>query len=151
MGFEVELQRKDQDPLMRRILVVDDQADVRAMIAIVLRVNHFEVVEAGSDAAALKEFENSKFDLAIVDIFLAEANGFDVIGTMRERIPDLPVVAVSGMAMLDFVAASPESSSMISLQKPFRPGQLLRAVEMALGSSSTSVADKTKIAGAVHP
>jgi len=136
---------------MPRILVVDDQADVRAMIAIVLRVNHFEVVEAASAAAGLNEFENSKFDLAIVDIFLAEANGFDVIGTMRERIPDLPVVAVSGMAMLDFVAASPESSSVVSLQKPFRPGQLVRAVEMALGSSSTSVGDSTKIAGAVRP
>ena len=136
---------------MPRILVVDDQADVRAMIAIVLRVNHFEVVEAASAAAGLNEFENSKFDLAIVDIFLAEANGFDVIGTMRERIPDLPVVAVSGMAMLDFVAASPESSSVVSLQKPFRPGQLVRAVEMALGSSSMSAGDNTKIAGAVHP
>lgn len=135
---------------MPRILVVDDQADVRAMIAIVLRVNHFEVVEAASAAAGLNEFENSKFDLAIVDIFLAEANGFDVIGTMRERIPDLPVVAVSGMAMLDFVDASPEFSSVVSLQKPFRPGQLLRAVEMALGSSSTPVADGTRIAGAVR-
>ena len=136
---------------MPRILVIDDQADVRAMMAIVLRVNHFEVVEAASAAAGLKEFENSLFDLAIVDIFLAEANGFDVIGTMRERIPDLPVVAVSGMAMLDFVAASPESSSVVSLQKPFRPGQLVRAVEMALGSSSMSAGDNTKIAGAVHP
>ena len=136
---------------MPRILVVDDQADVRAMMASVLRGNHFEVVEAASAAAGLNEFENSKFDLAIVDIFLAEANGFDVIGTMRERIPDLPVVAVSGMAMLDFVAASPESSSVVSLQKPFRPGQLVRAVEMALGSSSMSAGDNTKIAGAVHP
>jgi CheY-like chemotaxis protein len=133
---------------MPRILVIDDQADVRAMIAIVLRVNHFEVVEAASAAAGLKEFENSAFDLAVVDIFLAEANGFDVIGTMRERIPDLPVVAVSGMAMPDFVAASPESSSVVSLQKPFRPGQLIRAVEIALGLSSTSVADDTRIAGA---
>ena len=51
-----------------RVLVIDDQPDVRTMVSIVLRVNHFEVVEAASAAAGLKEFEASKFDLAIVDI-----------------------------------------------------------------------------------
>ena len=93
---------------MPRILVIDDQADVRAMICIVLRVNHFEVVEAASAAAGLKEFEASRFDLAIVDIFLQGASGFDVIKMMRERVADLPVVAISGMTALDFVNASPE-------------------------------------------
>jgi CheY-like chemotaxis protein len=79
---------------MPRILVIDDQSDVRAMISIVLRVNHFDIVEAASGAAGLKKFENSKFDLAIVDIFLQGMNGFDVIRMMRERIPNLPIVAI---------------------------------------------------------
>jgi DNA-binding response OmpR family regulator len=111
--------------------VVDDQSDVRAMISIVLRIHRFEIVEADSAAAGLKEFENSKFDLAIVDIFLQGTNGFDVIRLMRERVPDLPVVAISGMTALDFVSASPELSNVICLQKPFRPNQLVRAVEAA--------------------
>src|ERR1700681_3557340 len=76
--------------LMPRVLVVDDQADVRAMICIVLRVNQFEIVEAGSAAVALQAFEDSSFDLAIVDIFLRGTNGFDLIRSMRERVPDLP-------------------------------------------------------------
>jgi DNA-binding response OmpR family regulator len=120
---------------MPRILVIDDQADVRAMICIVLRVNHFEVVEAASAAAGLKEFEASKFDLAIVDIFLHEANGFDVIKMMRERVANLPVVAISGMTALDFVNASPELRNVICLLKPFRPNQLIRAVEAAQAAS----------------
>ena len=98
---------------MPRVLVIDDQSDVRAMIAIVLRINHFEIVEAASGAAALKEFERSKFDLAIVDIFLQETNGLDVIRMMRERIPDFPVVAISGMTPLDFVSALPELSDVV--------------------------------------
>ncbi len=110
------------------------------MIAIVLRVNHFEIVEAASGTAGLKEFENSKFDLAIVDIFLQGTNGFDVIRMMRERIPDLPVVAISGMTTLDIVAASPELSNVICLQKPFRPNQLVRAIEAALGPAWASAA-----------
>jgi DNA-binding response OmpR family regulator len=116
---------------MPRILVIDDQSDVRAMIAIVLRVNHFEIVEAASATAGLKEFENSKFDLAIVDIFLQGTNGFDVIRIMRERIPNFPIVAISGMTTFDFASASPELSDVVCLQKPFRPNDLVRAIDTA--------------------
>jgi DNA-binding response OmpR family regulator len=119
---------------MSRILVVDDQSDVRAMISIVLRVQHFEIVEAASAAAGLKAFENSSFDLVIVDIFLQGTNGFDLIRMMRERVPDLPIVAISGMTTLDFVSASPELSDVVCLQKPFRPNDLVRAIEAAKGS-----------------
>src|ERR1700730_11831643 len=116
---------------MPRILVIDDQPDVRAMIGIVLRVNHFEIVEAASGAAGLKEFENSKFDVAIVDMFLQGTCGIDIIRTMRERVTDLPIVAISGITMLDFVSASPGLSDVVCLQKPFRPNELVRAIEAA--------------------
>jgi DNA-binding NtrC family response regulator len=125
---------------MSRILVIDDQADVRAMIGIVLRVHHFEIVEADSVEAGLKAFENSSFDLAIVDIFLQGTNGFDFIKMMRERIPDLPIVAISGMTTLDFVASSPEFSDIVCLQKPFRPNDLVRAIEAAKASSRQRLA-----------
>jgi DNA-binding response OmpR family regulator len=118
---------------MSRILVVDDQSDVRAMISIVLRINHFEIVEAASADAGLKAFEGSEFDLAIVDIFLQGANGFDLIRMMRERVPTLPIVAISGMTTLDFVSASPELADVVCLQKPFRPNDLVRAIETANG------------------
>jgi DNA-binding response OmpR family regulator len=130
---------------MSRILVVDDQSDVRAMIAIVLRVHHFEIVEAASGAAALKAFDDSRFDLAIVDIFLQGTNGFDVISMMRERVPDLPIVAISGMTTLDFLAVSPELSNVVCLQKPFRPNELVRAVEAARELSRPSVAGNADV------
>src|SRR5262245_21902718 len=93
-----------QEVFMPRILVVDDQADVRAMIAMVLRIHHFEVVEAAGSASGLKAFEEASFDLAIVDIFLSGSNGYEVIVAMRERVPHLPIVAISGMTALEFVA-----------------------------------------------
>jgi DNA-binding response OmpR family regulator len=136
--------------LMPRVLVVDDQADVRAMICIVLRVNHFEIVEAASAALALKAFEDCSFDLAIVDIFLQGTSGFDLIRTMRERVPDLPVVAISGMTALDFLSESPELSNVVCLQKPFRPIELMRAIEAARGSARPSPDGETEAAdGAV--
>jgi DNA-binding response OmpR family regulator len=116
---------------MPRVLVIDDQADVRTMISIVLRINRFEIVEAASAEAGLKAFEEAGFDLAIVDIFLQDSNGSDLIATMRERVPDLPVVAISGMTALDFLSKSPELADVVCLQKPFRPGDLTRAIEAA--------------------
>ena len=121
---------------LRRVLVIDDQASVRTMVSIVLRINHFDVVEAASGPAGLKEFEASQFDLAIVDIFLHGTNGLDVMRKMREQVPGFPIVAISGMTALDFVVDAPELSSVICLQKPFRPAELVRAIETATASGS---------------
>jgi CheY-like chemotaxis protein len=116
---------------MPRVLAVDDQADVRTMICIVLRIHRFEIVEAESAAAALKLFEESSFDLAIVDIFLQGTNGSELITTLRGR--GLPAIAISGMTAQDFLSEAPELSGVVCLQKPFRPPDLMRAIEAAQG------------------
>ena len=125
---------------MSRILVIDDQSDVRAMISIVLRVNQFEIIEAASAEAALTAFESSSIDLAIVDIFLQGTNGLDLIRMLRERVPGLPIVAISGMTALDFVSASPEFADVVCLQKPFRPNDLVGAIAAASESSRQALA-----------
>jgi DNA-binding response OmpR family regulator len=116
---------------MPRILVVDDEAPVRAMISIVLRVHHFEIVEAANAAAALQAIEATSFDATIVDIFLEGTNGFDLITMMRERASALAVVAMSGMTTLDFVSQAPGPADVICLQKPFRPNELMSAIDAA--------------------
>ena len=116
---------------MPRILVVDDQKGVRAMISMVLRVNQFDVVEAGTAAAGLQLFRDQAFDAAIVDIYLEESNGLDLVSGMRALVPDLPVVAVSGMSAFDGAAMSDELTRVVYLQKPFRPAELMHAVELA--------------------
>ncbi|MCP1764784.1 response regulator [Bradyrhizobium japonicum] len=116
---------------MRRVLVVDDQKEVGAMVAIVLRVNRFDVVEAESGAAGLKAFSEGAFDAAIVDIFLADTSGVDVMVAIRERVPGFPIVAVSGMTALDFMGEAPGLADVVCLQKPFRPNDLLQALHKA--------------------
>jgi len=120
---------------MPRILVVDDQADVRTMIAMVLRINHFEVVEAAGAASGLKAFDEAAFDLAIVDIFLLGSNGYELIVAMRERAPRLPIVAISGMTALEFIAENPELGNVVGLQKPFRPNELIAAIQKAFAAT----------------
>jgi DNA-binding NtrC family response regulator len=124
---------------MSRVLVIDDQQDVRAMICMVLRLNHFEVIEADSAKTALKAFAESDFDAAVVDIFLEDTSGFDLIAAMRETVPDLPVVAVSGMATLDAVARSSDLPNLVCLQKPFRPVELIHAIETARAAARGAV------------
>jgi len=119
---------------MPRILVVDDQAGVRTMIAMVLRINHFEVIEAAGVASGLKAFDEATFDLAIVDIFLLGSNGYELIVAMRERAPRLPIVAISGMTALEFVAENPELGNVVGLQKPFRPSELIAAIQKAFAA-----------------
>ncbi len=119
---------------MSRILVIDDQKDVRAMICMVLRVNRFEVMEAEGAAAGLRMFNDSGFDAAVVDVFLDDGNGFDLIAKMRESAPGLPVVAISGLASIDSAAAA--LANVVCLQKPFRPGELIRAIEAARALSA---------------
>jgi DNA-binding response OmpR family regulator len=116
---------------MPRILVVDDQADVRAMLCMVLRVNRFDVTEADSIKSGLQAFAEHDYDAAVVDIFLGEESGFDLMVAMRERAPGLPIVAVSGMTALDAVARTSELPHIVCLQKPFRPVDLIRAIETA--------------------
>ena len=65
---------------------------------------------------------------------------------MRERVPDLPVVAMSGMTALDFVSEWPELANIISLQKPFRPNELIRAIEAACRLSRPAAAENLGIA-----
>ena len=106
------------------------------MVAIVLRVNHYEVAEADSGAAGLKAFSEGPFDAAIVDIFLGDISGVDVIAALRERAPGLPVVAVSGMTALDFMEEAPHLANVICLQKPFRPNDLLQALRKAQATAA---------------
>jgi DNA-binding response OmpR family regulator len=134
---------------MPRILVIDDQKDVRAMIAIVLRVKQFEVIEAESAAAGLKIFEQSPADLAIVDIFLQDASGFDVISRMREVVPGLPVVAISGMTVLDTASQSAELLNVVCLQKPSRPNDLIGAIDAACRRVRPPVGERAGVAQAV--
>jgi DNA-binding response OmpR family regulator len=120
-----------------RILVIDDQADVRAMISIVLRIHRFDIVEAASAAEGLKAFQEAHFDLAIVDVFLQCTSGVDVTAIIQ--LPDLPVIAISGMTPLDFVSRTPELSNVVCLQKPFRPNDLMHAIEAARDAVRPSV------------
>jgi CheY-like chemotaxis protein len=123
-----------------RVLVIDDQAHVRATISLALQAKGFQVTGAENGADGLQLFDKSPFDLAIVDIFMPGMDGAKIIKMLRDRNPGLPIVAISGVPLkasgrsaLDFIAMSPQLSDVVCLQKPFRPAQLLESIQQAMG------------------
>lgn len=122
-----------------RILVIDDQTQVRAAVSLALHAKGFDVVTAENGHAGLRTFKASPFDLVIADIFMPEMDGVKLIKALRERNPDLPVIAVSGVHLrgsertaLDLFPLA-HLSDVLCLQKPFGPAELLQAIAQATG------------------
>jgi CheY-like chemotaxis protein len=125
---------------MPRVLVIDDDPLVRATISVALKAKDFEVITAESGAAGLKYFEDSQFELVIVDIYMPAMDGAKIIKKLRARTPSLPIIAISGVFLnssertaLDFFPMAPGFSDVICLRKPFRPEQLSQAIQRAIG------------------
>jgi len=130
---------------MAHILVIDDQVHVRAAIALALEAQGHDVVCADGASMGLREFETAKFDLAIVDVFMPGMDGVKLIRALRQRKPNLPVVAMSGVHLsasgrtaLDHLHMARDLSGIVCLQKPFRPAELSQAVEKATAVAAMS-------------
>lgn len=124
---------------MQRVLVIDDQAFVRTTVALILRAQGFEVVEADRGAVGLKKLEDAEFDLAIVDIYMPGMDGVKIIKLIRERLPNLPIIAMSGVQLnssertaLDYFSMVPELSNIPCIKKPFKPNQLTDAIQKVM-------------------
>ena len=137
---------------MPRVLVIDDQAQVRAAVSLARRAKGYDVVAAENGHLGLRAFRTSQFDLAIVDIFMPEMDGVKLIKAFREREPDFPVIAVSGVHLngsertaLDLFPLAPDLSNIVCLQKPFGPAELLLAIgrATAVASSTAEASEQT--------
>lgn len=135
-----------------RILVIDDQTQVRAAISLALRAKGFDVVTAENGHAGLRTFKASPFDLVIADIFMPEMDGVKLIKALRERNPNLPVIAVSGVHLhgsertaLDLFPLA-HLSDVVCLQKPFGPAELLRAIAQATEKPVADTAEANVVA-----
>lgn len=124
---------------MNRVLVIDDQAHVRATILSILRHKGFEVVGTADGHSGLNAHREGNFDLAIVDVYLPGIDGVKVIKELRSRNASLPIIAISGVELgashytaLDIFPQAPGLSEIVCLRKPFRSTDLLVAVDKAL-------------------
>ena len=111
-----------------RILVVDDNAANRDVLARRLTREGHRVVTANSGAAALELVASQDFDLVLLDLIMPEMSGFEVLRRLKasEHSKDLPVIVISALDEIDSVVRCIESGAEDYLTKPFNP-VLLRA------------------------
>jgi len=113
------------------ILLVDDDPDVRAVAAAMLRAAGHTVIEAGSGGAALERLDQdaARIDLLIADLAMPGMNGFELARAARQGRPDLPILFVTGFADM---ARSEEGRRETVLQKPFRADELAAKIAEVL-------------------
>ncbi len=120
----------------KRVLLVDDDADILRLVALVLRSDGYDVVAAGNGEDALRECEKEPFSLVLLDLMMPKMDGETFLGRLHERFGDdaPPVVVVSASSERAEVARS--HGAVGTLEKPFELEDVREMVEMLLMRSS---------------
>lgn len=132
---------------MARVLVIDDEEAVRRATQIALVAHGFDVVTAAGGKAGVEAVKESVFDVAIVDLFMDGMDGLETTKAMREHCPKLPIITASGFMfgsggkvpeMPGFENMAIEAGANLTLYKPFRPRELVAAINKAMEAPETA-------------
>jgi two-component system cell cycle sensor histidine kinase/response regulator CckA len=117
------------------ILVVDDEPDIRSLIAKILRREKYDVVEAGSvsEALATATAHKGSLDLLLTDVMLPDGSGLELAERLRERLPAVKILYISGYTSDEAVRQGAQPPGAKFLQKPFTLNALLEKVREAAG------------------
>ena len=119
--------------MLGRILVVDDDQDIRRTCARVLAKEGWEVTVVDDGDAALSTFTaaGKQFDCVLSDINMPGMDGYAVVSALRERDDDLPVLLMTGDPSLDGAVRAIDTGAVSYISKPFSPEMLAAAVARA--------------------
>ena len=124
---------------LARVLVIDDNSDIREMIRTVLVHAGYEVTLAADGGKGLEAQRQEASDLAITDIFMPQQDGIETIGLLKKEFPHTPIIAMSGGAKfvtrqtsVDYLATAHKFGADRLLRKPFDIDELLKVVQEVL-------------------
>lgn len=119
--------------LSARILVVDDEENIRSSLQEMLSMAGYDVVAVESGEAALKLIaDKQKFDLALVDIKLEGLSGIEVLGMLRRLAPEMVVIILTANASLETAVEALRYGAHDYLFKPCKPTELQESIEKGL-------------------
>lgn len=119
------------------ILVVDDEPMVREGLKLALEMEGFHAITASNGMEALKMIRLQKPHLIITDIIMPDSDGIEVICTVREKNPDIKIIAISGGGRIsahDHLRVAHQLGANGILAKPFTTDQLLCEVNRLLSA-----------------
>jgi two-component system, NtrC family, response regulator HydG len=115
-----------------RVLVVDDQRNMRVTTAIVLRQAGFEVAEAEGGAAALERIAAEPFDVVLTDLRMGDVDGMDVLRGALEISPSVQVIVMTAFGSIESAVEAVRRGAYDYLTKPFKEEELRVRVEKAV-------------------
>jgi putative two-component system response regulator len=117
---------------MPRILVVDDEPELREFVAMSLELNNFETVEAENGKKALEMLKNEDFDCVISDVEMPEMTGPEFLKNFREINKIIPVIMLTGVKALNTVVEVMKLGAQDYLVKPINVEELLISVRKSI-------------------
>ena len=119
------------------ILVVDDEVDIRDLVAGLLEDEGYRTRKAGSADEALAAIASRRPNLVFLDIWLqgSRLDGLQVLGLIKENHPDLAVVMISGHGNIETAVSAIKSGAYDFIEKPFKADRLVLVAERALEAS----------------
>ena len=119
---------------MNKILIVDDERDIRDLIGDILKDEGFEVQLAANADECLAKLNAVEPDLIILDIWLKDSSmdGIDILKIAQRDHPHVPVVIISGHGNIEIAVAAIKQGAYDFIEKPFNIDQLLVVVKRAM-------------------
>jgi two-component system nitrogen regulation response regulator NtrX len=115
------------------VLIIDDEPNIRRMVGALLGAEGYEVREAPEGAAGVARALESEPDAVLLDLMMpGEMDGMAVLAQLRERLPDVPVVMMSGRAGLSDAVKATKLGAFTFLEKPLSPEGVLLALASAM-------------------
>jgi CheY-like chemotaxis protein len=111
---------------MARILVIDDDADMRALLEQTLKSAGHEVALAADGAEGVAQYRTNPADLVITDLYMPNQEGLETITKLRLHYPGIKIIAMSGRTAATTMLAIAEKLGAVEvLQKPFATVEVL--------------------------
>lgn len=118
----------------RRILVIEDDGEVRDMLVDYLSFLDYEVLSAKDGLEGLKRIKEGPFDLVITDLAMPHISGIGIISVIKKDHPEIPVIAITGYGYYAEELAQEKKADCI-MSKPFEINELKDTVEKLLGKA----------------
>ena len=121
---------------MRRILIIDDEKNIRTQLSGLLSDEGYGTFSAESAEKGLDALAEERPDLVLMDVMLPGMDGVTALGKIREEGDDVPVIVMSGQTSIETAVKATKLGAFDYLQKPLEPERLLLCVRNALETGS---------------
>jgi two-component system, NtrC family, response regulator GlrR len=123
---------------MERILVVDDDVSILKVLRMRLESEQYTVVTASEMQEAKERIAEGNFDIALLDLKLADGNGIDLMKILRDVEPDTPVIILTAYATIESAVEAMKEGAYSYLSKPFDNRELLMQIKNGIDKSRLS-------------